>query len=97
MRHYHTREDELIFILEGEVVLRTDGGEQILTAGMCAGFAAGVENGHQFVNRSDRPARYLEISNLDLEDEAHYPEVDLHHRLTPDGGAVFTHKDGQPY
>src|SRR5882672_4163016 len=56
MRHFHTREDELIFVLEGEVVLRTDEGEQVLHAGMCAGFPAGVPNGHQLVNRSDRSA-----------------------------------------
>src|SRR5689334_3392607 len=59
MRHFHTLEDELIFVVEGEVVLVTDEGEQVLGAGMCAGFAAGVPNGHQLVNRSDRPARYL--------------------------------------
>src|SRR4051812_43459259 len=56
MRHFHTHEDELVFVLEGEVVLRTDAGEQVLTAGMCAGFAAGSRDGHQLVNRSDRPA-----------------------------------------
>src|ERR1041385_7569961 len=61
MRHFHTREDELVFVLEGEVVLRTDEGEQVLTAGMCAGFPAGSTNGHQLVNRGERPARYLEI------------------------------------
>jgi uncharacterized cupin superfamily protein len=97
MRHYHTREDELVFVLEGEVVLRTDEGEQILTAGMCAGFPAGVRNGHQLVNRSDRPARYLEIGNRDPEDSAEYPDVDLAYRKGPDGSAVFTHKDGTPY
>src|SRR5829696_6274091 len=77
MRHFHTREDELVFVVEGEVVLRTDEGEQILTAGMCAGFPAGSRDGHQLVNRSDRPARYLEISNRDLADTAAYPDVDL--------------------
>src|SRR5688572_31568129 len=60
MRHWHTHEDELVFVLEGEVVLRTDGGEQTLTAGMCCGFKAGSRDGHQLINRSDRPARYLE-------------------------------------
>src|SRR4030095_16376507 len=65
MRHFHTREDELVFVLEGEVVLRTDEGEQILVSGTCAGFPAGARNGHQLVNRSDHPARYLEISNRD--------------------------------
>ena len=97
MRHFHTREDELVFVLEGEVVLRTDAGEQILTAGTCAGFAAGSRNGHQIVNRSDRPARYLEISNRDPQDSAEYPDVDLTYRKGPDGGAVYARKNGTPY
>jgi len=78
-------------------VLRTDEGEQVLTAGMCAGFPAGSQNGHQLVNRSDRPARYLKINNRDPEDRAEYPDVDLAYRKAADGGAVFTHKDGSPY
>jgi uncharacterized cupin superfamily protein len=97
MRHFHTLEDEFVFVLEGEVVLRSDGGEQLLTAGMCAGFPAGVSDGHQLVNRSDRPARYLEISNRDREDSAEYPDVDMAYRKLPDGRATFTHKDGTPY
>ncbi|HEY0709541.1 MAG TPA: cupin domain-containing protein [Polyangia bacterium] len=97
MRHFHTREDEMIFVLEGEVVLRTDAGEQILTAGTCAGFPAGSGDGHQFLNRSDRPARYLEMSNRDPADTAEYPDNDLAYRKGPDGKAEFTHKDGTPY
>jgi uncharacterized cupin superfamily protein len=97
MRHFHTLEDEFVFIVEGEVVLRTDDGEQVLTAGMCAGFPAGVRNGHQLVNRSDRPARYLEISNRDEKDLPEYADDDLACTLRPDGSAVFTHKDGKSY
>lgn len=97
MRHFHYREDELVYIVEGEVVLCTDGGEQVLTAGMCAGFPAGVTDGHQLVNRSDRPARYLEISNRDPEDTAEYPDVDLAYDKAADGSAIFAHKDGTPY
>lgn len=97
MRHFHTREDELVFVIEGEVVLRTDEGEQVLTAGMCAGFPGGSKNGHQLVNRSARPARYLEISNRDPEDNAEYPDIDLAHRKAPDGSAIFTRKDGTAY
>jgi len=97
MRHHHTLEDELVFVLEGEVVLRTDEGEQILGPGMCAGFAAGVTNGHQLVNRSDRPARYLEISNRDPEDIAIYPDDDLAYRNGPNGRPIFTRKDGSPF
>ena len=97
MRHYHTREDELVFVVEGEVVLVSNDGEQVLTAGMAAGFPAGVEDGHQLVNRSDRPARYLEISNRDPEDGATYPDVDLAFRRGANGRAVFTRKDGSTY
>jgi uncharacterized cupin superfamily protein len=97
MRHFHTREDEMIYVLEGEVVLRTDEGEQTLCAGMCAGFPAGVQNGHQLINRSDRPARYLEISNRDPSDAAEYPDVDLACRKSADGKVTFAHKDGTPY
>jgi uncharacterized cupin superfamily protein len=97
MRHFHTHEDELVFVLEGEVVLRTDQGEQTLTAGMCAGFAAGSRDGHQLVNRSPHPARYLEISNRDPADGAEYTDVDLAYRKTSDGKATFTRKDGTAY
>ena len=96
-RHFHTLEDELVFVVEGEVVLRTDEGEQVLTAGMCAAFPAGSTNGHQLVNRSERPARYLEISNRDPEDIPVYPDVDLTCGKEPDGRVIFTHKDGTPY
>lgn len=97
MRHFHTHEDELVFVVEGEVVLRTDEGEQLLTAGTCAGFPAGSKNGHQLVNKSRRPARYLEISNRDPADSANYSDVDLSYRKGPDGSPVFGHKDGTPY
>lgn len=96
MRHWHTSEDELIFVLEGEVVLCTEGGEQVLTAGTCAGFAAGQADGHQLVNRSEQPARYLEISNRSTSDQVTYPDVDLAYRKSPQGN-VFSHTDGQPY
>ena len=92
MRHWHTHEDELVYVLEGEVTLVTDAGEQTLVAGHCAGFAAGSRDGHQFVNRGERPAVYLEISNRDPADEAHYPDVDLLY-----SGGSFTRRDGTPF
>lgn len=92
IRHYHSREDEFVYVLEGEVVLRTDEGEQTLTAGLCAGFPAGTKNGHQLVNRSDAPARYLEISNRDPADLAEYPDDDLVYAKGPEGGIVFSRK-----
>lgn len=96
LRHHHAREDELVFVLEGELVLRTDEGEQVLVAGTCAGFPAGSGNGHQLVNRSDRPARYLEVGTRAPADTVGYPDVDL--VATKDGGAwAYTRRDGRPY
>jgi uncharacterized cupin superfamily protein len=97
MRHFHTREDEMIFVIEGEVILHTDEGEQLLIVGQCAGFPAGSRNGHHLINRSDRPARYLEISNRDPQDGAEYPDEDLAYRKAADGSAIFSRKDGSLY
>lgn len=77
MRHWHTHEDEFVYVVEGEVVLVTDDGEQVLHAGMCAGFPCGRRVGHQLVNRSAQPARYLEISNRDDADGAEYTDADV--------------------
>lgn len=100
MRHWHTYEDEFVFILSGEVVLVTDEGEQVLTAGMCAGFPASPDgktgNGHQLANRGSEPAVYLEISNRDPRDAAFYPDVDLKLERV-NGEVTFTHKDGSKY
>ena len=100
MRHWHTHEEEFIYVLSGEVVLRTDAGEQLLTAGMCAGFSSSADgnggDGHQLVNRSDQPAVYLEISNRDPRDSAYYSEVDLRWNA-PDARGIFTRKDGSRF
>jgi uncharacterized cupin superfamily protein len=98
MRHFHSHEDELIYVLEGEVVLVTEGGEQVLTPGTCAGFPAGARDAHQLINRSDRPARYLEISNQHEADRAEYPDVDLVYTGDhSEGGSPFARKDGTRY
>jgi len=94
-RHWHSHEDEFIYVLEGELTLVTDAGEQRLTAGMAAGFPAGVEDGHHLVNRSDAPAHYLEIGNRSHDDVAQYPNIDLVGRNGP-GGRLFTNRKGEP-
>jgi uncharacterized cupin superfamily protein len=96
MRHWHTHEEEFVYVLEGEVVLRTDGGEQVLRAGCCAGFPAGAKDGHQLINRSDRPALYLEVGTSDSADQVFYPDVDM--LCNPPGQpGKFTRRDGTPY
>ena len=96
MRHWHTHEDELIYVLEGELALVTDAGERALRAGQCAGFPAGHQDGHQLVNRGSVPAVYLEISNRDDADSAHYPDVDLCWNA-PGSSGKYSHKNGEPY
>ena len=94
-RHWHSAEDELVYVLEGEVVLVTDDGEERLAAGDCAGFKAGDANGHHFQNRSGREAVLLEIgSRRPGEGSIDYPDIDL---VFPKGAQGFQHRDGRPY
>lgn len=94
--HRHTRQDEFIYILDGEPVLVTDEGEIALAPGMCAGFPAGGR-AHQLVNRSAREVVYLEIGDRTPGDEGSYPQDDLQAKLGADGKWAFTHKNGSPY
>jgi uncharacterized cupin superfamily protein len=96
LRHWHTKQDELIYVLEGEITLVTNQGEQTLTAGMVAGFPAGRADGHHLTNRCNSVAIYLEIGDRTPEDEANYPDVDLIAKHS-DKGWIFTHKDGSLY
>ena len=96
LRHWHTLEDEFVYVREGEVVLVTNEGEQTLRAGMCAGYPAGKRDGHHFVNRSTGPARYLEIGTNVDGDMAFYPDDDLIW-IETENGLVAAHKDGRRY
>jgi len=84
-----------VYVLEGELVLITDTGEEILRPGDCAGFKAGVHDGHHLQNRTDRDAVVLEVgARKTADDEGDYPDIDLRF-LKGDGG--YVHKDGTPY
>jgi uncharacterized cupin superfamily protein len=96
-RHWHTREDEFIYVLSGELTLVTEEGRQLLTAGMIAGFPAGESNGHHLVNESDASASYLEIGDRIPEDEVFYPDIDLQLVSGQDGDRIFTRRHGEPY
>jgi uncharacterized cupin superfamily protein len=95
-RHWHEAEDELVYVLSGEVVLCEDGGETVLRAGDAAGFKAGVPNGHCLINRSCDDAIYLEIGTRAARERVDYPDIDM--RLERDeSGGRFLHKSGEPY
>ena len=92
-RHWHSHAEEFVYVLEGEVVLVTEGSEQILRAGDCAGFVPGNADGHHLQNRSGAPARVLEVGSASLPaDRTYYPDVDFEA-----SASGYFHKDGTPY
>jgi uncharacterized cupin superfamily protein len=94
-RHWHSAEDEFIYVVEGELVLVTGAGEEILRAGDCAGFKAGTPDGHHLQNRSAKDAAYLEIGSRRPEvDDVTYPDIDLRALRGREG---YVHNDGRPY
>ena len=94
-RHWHTAEDEFVYVLAGEGVLVTDAGEQALKPGDCAGFPAGAPNGHHIQNRSDRELVLLEMgSRWPAEDGCDYPDIDM---VAPAGADHYTRRDGTAY
>lgn len=100
-RHWHSHEDEFIYVLKGELILVTDEGETTLCPGDCAAFPAGVKNGHHLQNRSRSDAVFLAIGTRDDRDHGEYSDIDMKFTVGRYGKAdskdTFTHKDGTPY
>ena len=95
-RHWHETEDELIYMLEGELVLCEDNGETVLKPGDAAGWKANSRIGHCLINRSARDAVFLEIGTRSAQERAEYPDIDM--RVERDAsGARYLHKSGEPY
>ncbi|MFZ0603727.1 MAG: cupin domain-containing protein [Roseiarcus sp.] len=96
LRHAHTKQDELVYILEGRPTLVTNAGRTALEPGMCAGFKAGNGDAHHLVNETDEDVVYLEIGDRTAGDAVDYPDDDLA-VVTIDGQRRAAHKDGTPY
>ena len=93
-RHWHSHEDECVYVLEGELVLIEDDGETLLQAGDFTAFPKGAGNGHHMVNRSDRMAVYLEVGACHPEDVATCSNIDM---KSANSDGRFVRKDGTPY
>jgi uncharacterized cupin superfamily protein len=93
-RHWHSHEDEFVYVLEGELVLVEDAGETPLAAGDAAAFPKGSGNGHHLINRSDRTAVYLEVGSRHPDDLTTCSDIDM---MSANADGRFTHKDGTPY
>jgi uncharacterized cupin superfamily protein len=96
LHHRHSRQDEFVYILEGEPTLFTDAGETRLAPGMVAGFPA---NGtaHHLENRTETDCMFLEIGDRTPADEVTYPADDIQAVFGADGQWRFAHKGGTPY
>jgi len=92
-RHWHEGEDEFVVMIDGEAVLIENEGETLMKSGDCAAFLKGVANGHQLVNRSDRPCVFIAVGKQATTD-CHYPDIDVH---LDSVSCNFVHKDGSPY
>jgi uncharacterized cupin superfamily protein len=92
-RHWHTGEDEFVYVVSGAVVLVTDAGEEELRAGDAAGFKANDGDGHCLQNRSGQDAVVLEIGSRVATSIAYYSDIDM--MVTP--GVGYTHRDSTPY
>jgi len=97
LRHWHSAQDEFVYVVEGELILASEAGEQVLQAGEMAGFAAGKADGHQLVNRSDAAAVYLEVGDRSQPEHVEYPDDDLIFEQSKDGSKRFMHRDGSGY
>ena len=94
-RHWHTHEDEFVMVVEGELMLATNNGEERLTPGDCAACRAGDPDGHHLINRSDHDALVLVVGNADdANDRCFYSDIDM---VAEPAGADYRHKDGTPY
>ena len=95
-RHWHEKEDEFVYVLQGEVVLSEDGGEIVLKPGDAAAWKAGVKNGHCLINKSSRDAVFIEVGTRVAAERAFYSDIDM--MVTRDDkGARYTKKNGEPY
>jgi uncharacterized cupin superfamily protein len=93
-RHWHSHEDEFVYVLEGEVTLIEDNAETVLRAGECAAFPKGTGNGHHLINRSNAMAIYLEVGSRHPDDLTSCSDIDM---MSANADGRFIHKDGTPY
>jgi uncharacterized cupin superfamily protein len=97
LRHAHAKQDEFVYILEGEPTLITDSGETPLKPGMCAGFKCGTGDAHHLVNRTRKDVVFLEVGDRSVGDSVSYPDDDVVAVFGSDGKWKYSKKDGTPY
>ena len=97
LRHAHGKQDEFVYMLEGDATLVTDAGETLLKPGMCAGFKAGNGDAHHLVNRTKTDVVFIEVGDRSAGDSVTYPDDDVVAVYGSDGKWKYTRKNGTPY
>ena len=95
--HFHSRQDEFIYILEGNPTVKIGSEEYVMNPGECIGFKAGTGEAHQLINNSDKNVTYLEVGDRTPDDSVEYPNDDIKLTLSPEGSWVVTHRNGTPF
>ena len=95
-RHWHVNEDEFVYVIEGEITLSDDAGDNLMTPGMCAGFKANNGNGHCLKNLTDKPVVYLEVGTRTKSEQGYYSDIDMQF-ISDENGSRFLHKDGSAF
>lgn len=95
LRHAHSKQDEFVYILQGQPTLVTDEGRTRLAPGMCAGFRGGSGNAHHLVNETEADVLFLEIGDRTPGEDVTYPDDDLQIAVI-EGKRQWAQKDGRP-
>jgi len=91
--HYHLANEEAVFVLDGEGALRLGDEEHPLRAGDYVAFNPGPP-GHQIINRSQAPLRFLALSTMKEPEVAIYPDSKKVGVLSRGYGIVSVHRQG---
>lgn len=76
IKHWHAGEDEMVYILQGEVTLLEGDDCVVMRPGDAATFKAGEPIGHCLQNRSETDVRYLVVGTRSAGDVVTYPDHD---------------------
>lgn len=97
IKHWHSPEDEMVYVLEGEITLLEGDTQTLLRPGDTATFRAGVPVGHCLENRGRSVTRCLVVGMRAPVDRITYPDHDRvchRDRSLPDD--VWTDGTGEP-
>lgn len=95
LKHWHAEEDEMVYVLTGEITLVEGDTRTEMRSGDAATFKAGDPVGHHLINEGSEPVKYLVIGSRFTDDTVTYPDNDRV-LIRSDGPSQWTDLDGRP-